>query len=113
MEGGKGVFLERPQYRNIYSVCNIDADIWFFVPKQDQLFLLRCRLTAMKKTKWILTIAVITWTKIFLFLTGMPARMKMTPEDLNHALESLPIPLEGPISTRNATPRGYTGKSKA
>jgi hypothetical protein len=31
------------------------------------------------------------------FLTDMPDLMNMTPEDLNLALESLSIPLEGPI----------------
>ena len=54
------------------------------------------------------TVAVITWTKagqfpsalsglIAQFLTAMPDWMNMTPEDLNLALESLPIPLEGHI----------------
>ncbi len=31
------------------------------------------------------------------FLTDMPESMNMTPEDLNLALKSLRIPLEGPI----------------
>ena len=35
---------------------NIDAYIWFLFPKQDQVFLVRSRLTAIKNAKWILTI---------------------------------------------------------
>jgi hypothetical protein len=63
----------------------------------------------MKIVKWTLTITVITWTKIFLldpasqygpisqFLNGMPDWMKMTPDDINLAVESLPYPSEGHI----------------
>ena len=31
------------------------------------------------------------------FLTGMPDLMNMSTEDLNIALENMPIPLEGPV----------------
>ncbi len=44
------------------------------------------------------------------FLTSMPDWMKPTPEDLNLASETLPIPLKGPItpgrSLQVATSRG-------
>jgi hypothetical protein len=65
------------------------------------------RLTAMKIANRTLTINVITWTKIFLqdssllpildLLSGMPYWMNINREDLNLALESIPIPLKGPI----------------
>ena len=45
-------------------------------------------------------------------LAGMPDWMNMpvTPDDLNKALENLPVPLEGPFPPGIS---GYTGKSKA
>jgi hypothetical protein len=55
-----------------------------------------CPVTAMKITKWTLTITVITWPPHH-FLSGMPGWMNMTPEDINLAVESLPNPSEGHI----------------
>ncbi len=54
-----------PQYCTRYGIYDINADL-FLVPKQEQVFHVRCRLTAMKIAEWTLTIPVITWTKIFL-----------------------------------------------
>jgi hypothetical protein len=41
------------------------------------------------------------------FLTDMPYWMNLTPEVLNVAMESLPIPIEGPVSPGILVKRPY------
>ncbi len=48
------------------------------------------------------------------FLSGMPDWMNINAEDLNLALESLPIPLKGPIPpgiSLKSSSRGHSGES--
>ncbi len=46
---------------NTYRVYDINANIYFLAPKQEPVFHVHRRLTAMKIVKWTLTLNVITW----------------------------------------------------